>query len=67
LLSFRLTSSAVEQLASRIHAALALSGDQRAELSARLVQTAEERFSWARVASELLDAARGRSESLRRP
>jgi glycosyltransferase involved in cell wall biosynthesis len=67
LLSFRLTSSAVEQLASRIHAALALSGDQRAELSARLVQTAEERFSWGRVASELLDAARGRSESLRRP
>lgn len=67
LLSFRLTTQVVEHLADRITGALALSGDQRAELSARLVQTAEESFSWAGVARELLDAAQGNVKSLRRP
>jgi glycosyltransferase involved in cell wall biosynthesis len=67
LLAFKTTSTAVEQLASRIAGALSLSHDQRAEFSARLVQTAVESFSWAGVARELLAAAQGQSESLRRP
>ncbi|MGK2877264.1 MAG: glycosyltransferase [Solirubrobacterales bacterium] len=67
LLSFPLTPAAVELLADRIRGALALSGDQRAELSARLVQTADESFSWGRVARELVAAAEGRTQSLRRP
>jgi glycosyltransferase involved in cell wall biosynthesis len=67
LLSFRLTASAIEQLTDRIRTVLALSSDQRAELSARLVQTADESFSWSRVASELLEATQGETDSLRRP
>ncbi|MBJ7354555.1 MAG: glycosyltransferase [Thermoleophilaceae bacterium] len=67
LLSFPLTPGAVELLADRIRGVLALSADQRAELSARLVQSAEARFSWAGVARELVAAAEGDSDSLRRP
>lgn len=67
LLSFSTESSAVEQLATRINGVLALSVDQRAELSARLVQTADQSFSWAGVARDLLAAAQGESDSLRRP
>lgn len=67
LLSFELTASAVEHLAGRIRATLSLNADQRAELSARLVQTADESFSWAGVARELIDAAQGNTKSLRRP
>lgn len=67
LLSFSTTEAPVEQLATRISAALALSPDQRAELSARLVQTADESFSWAGVARDLLAAAQGKTDSLRRP
>lgn len=67
LLSFKLTEHAVQHLAGRIRATLGLSDDQRAELSARLVQTAEEHFSWSGVASELLDAGLGRTAALRRP
>lgn len=67
LLSFTLTASAVEHLAGRIRATLSLGADERAELSARLVQTAEESFSWAGVARELIDAAQGNTKSLRRP
>jgi glycosyltransferase involved in cell wall biosynthesis len=67
LLSFPLTPAAVELLADRIRGVLALSGEQRDELSARLVQAAEENFSWAGVARELVAAATGDTESLRRP
>jgi hypothetical protein len=67
LLSFPLTALAVELLADRITGLLALSADQRAELSARLVQTAEESFSWATVARDLLAAAQGETATLRRP
>lgn len=67
LLSFRIAPDSVALLADRIRGVLALSDDQRAELSARLVQTAEESFSWDGVARELLDAAQGNVESLRRP
>lgn len=67
LLSFELTASAVEHLAGRIRATLSLGSDQRAELSARLVQTAQQHFSWHGVARELIDAAQGKTESLRRP
>lgn len=67
LLSFPLTPIAVELLADRIRGALALSADQRAELSARLVQTADASFSWAGVARQLVAAGQGDSNSLRRP
>jgi glycosyltransferase involved in cell wall biosynthesis len=67
LLSFSTSGAAVEQLATRISGVLALSPDQRAELTARLVQTAEETFSWAGVARDLLAAAQGQTDSLRRP
>jgi glycosyltransferase involved in cell wall biosynthesis len=67
LLSFPLTDAAVELLADRIRGVLALSFDQRAELSARLVQTADASFSWAGVARELVAAAEGDTASLRRP
>lgn len=67
LLSFSTKESAVEQLATRISGVLALSADQRAELSARLVQTADESFSWAGVARDLLAAVQGKTDSLRRP
>lgn len=67
LLSFRVTSTAVEQLAARVIALLGLSPTQRQELQARLVQTAQEHFSWDGVARGVLDAALGRSERLRRP
>jgi hypothetical protein len=67
LLSFPLADTAVELLADRIRGVLALSFDQRAELSARLVQTADASFSWAGVARELVAAASGETDSLRRP
>lgn len=67
LLSFPLDPNAVELLADRIRGVLALSPDQRAELSARLVQTADASFSWAGVAQELTAAASGDTDSLRRP
>ncbi|MGH2958960.1 MAG: glycosyltransferase, partial [Solirubrobacterales bacterium] len=67
LLSFSIKDAAVEQLATRISSVLALSMDQSAELSARLVQTADESFSWAGVARDLLAAAQGQTDSLRRP
>lgn len=67
LLSFSLTGTAVEQLASRINSTIALSDDQRAELAARLVQTANEQFSWAGVARELIAAAQGDTADLRLP
>jgi glycosyltransferase involved in cell wall biosynthesis len=67
LLSFSTKESAVEQLATRISGVLALSADQRAELSARLVQTADASFSWAGVARDLLAAAQGKTDSLPRP
>ncbi len=67
LLSFRLGATAVEQLASRINSTLALSVDQRQELSARLVHTAGEHFSWAGVARELVSAATGDTADLRLP
>ncbi|MBJ7458456.1 MAG: glycosyltransferase family 4 protein [Thermoleophilaceae bacterium] len=67
LLSFPLSPAAVELLADRVRGALTLSTDQYAELSARLVQTADKSFSWARVARELAAAAEGQTQSLRRP
>lgn len=67
LLSYPLDPNAVELLADRIRGVLALSPDQRAELSARLVQTADASFSWAGVAQELTAAASGDTDSLRRP
>lgn len=67
LLSLSTEESAVEQLATRISGVLALSAAQRAELSARLVQTADESFSWAGVARDLLAAAQGQTDSLQRP
>ena len=61
LLSFPLTASSRSSCSPTASAALlALSADQRAELSARLVQTADESFSWAGVARELVAAADGR-------
>lgn len=67
LLAFALGDGAVEQLGSRIGRLLALSGDQRTELSARLVLTARERFSWAGVAEDLIAAGKGDASRLRRP
>jgi glycosyltransferase involved in cell wall biosynthesis len=65
--SFTVSSTAIEQIAARIHTAFGLSVDQRRELSARLVQTAGAKFSWSGVARELIDAGTGQTESLRRP
>lgn len=67
VLSFRVSATAVEQIAARIHSAIAMGPDQRIELSARLVQTAERSFSWSRVAEELVAAGSGRYGELRRP
>jgi glycosyltransferase involved in cell wall biosynthesis len=67
MLSFRTNATAVEQLANRVNGLLALTGHQREELSVRLVQTANERFSWAGVARDLVAAAEGRHDGLRRP
>ncbi|MFT4049988.1 MAG: glycosyltransferase, partial [Solirubrobacterales bacterium] len=67
LLSFPLGDGAVEKLGSRIHHLLTLSVDQRIELSARIATTAQERFSWAGVAADLIAAAEGDTGRLRRP
>lgn len=67
MLSFEVTANAVEQLASRIQLALSLTSDQRIELSARLVQRAQERFSWAGVAAAIVAAGTGDESKLRHP
>jgi glycosyltransferase involved in cell wall biosynthesis len=67
VLSFRLSPTSVEQIASRIHTAFTFSSDQKVELASRLVQTAGERFSWSGVAGELIAAGSGQTSSLRRP
>jgi glycosyltransferase involved in cell wall biosynthesis len=67
LLSFQLGSQAVAQLAGRINGTLGMGYHESNEVSARLVDTARERFSWAGVARDLAAAASGDHSSLRHP
>lgn len=67
ILSFQVGATAVEQIASRIRTAIGLSAEQRTELSVRLVQTAQDEFSWAGVARSLVAAGTGREGWLSRP
>ncbi|MGB1583329.1 MAG: glycosyltransferase [Solirubrobacterales bacterium] len=67
LLSFDVNDHAVDRMASRISGVFGLGLDERRELAARLVATAAQRFSWASVATDVVNAASGRSEGLRRP
>lgn len=67
ILSFRVSATAIEQIASRIHTAFGLSAEQRKELSARLVQTSQAEFSWGGVARGLIAAGSGREDWLSRP
>jgi glycosyltransferase involved in cell wall biosynthesis len=67
ILTFRVSESSVDQIASRVLSGFGLTDFQRAELSARLAQTAETEFSWHGVARNLVAAGSGANESLRRP
>ncbi|MBK5230285.1 MAG: glycosyltransferase family 4 protein [Thermoleophilia bacterium] len=67
MLSFDLGDRAVERLAACMNGLLRLDRPARAELAARLSETARAEFSWAGVAAELTMAARGDHSRLRRP
>ncbi|MFY9265049.1 MAG: glycosyltransferase, partial [Solirubrobacterales bacterium] len=67
LLSFRLSDGCVEQMAGRINRLIGLERIARADLSARLSDTARGRFSWDGVASGVAAAAVGAHASLRQP
>lgn len=67
ILTFRVTDSAVEQIAARIRTAFGLSDFRRTDLSVRLVQTTVEEFSWDGVARNLVAAGTGQDELLRHP
>lgn len=67
LLSFDAGPQAVEWLASHINGLLALDKHVRADLCARLAQTARATFSWDGVARGVAAAACGEHGALRRP
>lgn len=67
LLSFPTDNLAIDRLASRVSGVFGQGLDERRELAARLVATAASRFSWDGVATNVIAAATGETESLRRP
>lgn len=67
MLGFQLGEWSVEQLAARIRTATEMTDEHRAELSARLTKTAQDEFSWAGVARDLITAGTGQAADLRRP
>jgi hypothetical protein len=67
LLNFRLGPLAVPHLAGRINGMLGMGYHEYNEVSARLADTASERFSWAGVARDAVAAATGDHSSLRHP
>jgi glycosyltransferase involved in cell wall biosynthesis len=67
LFSFELGNQAVPQLAMRLQGMLGMGYHEYNEVSARLADTARERFSWAGVARDLAAAASGDHSSLRKP
>lgn len=67
LLTFPVGKRTVERLATRVYGLAGMGEVELAELSARLRSTAVERFSWAGVADDVIAAAKGDHESLRRP
>jgi glycosyltransferase involved in cell wall biosynthesis len=64
LLTFERGRHAVEGIAETLNAWLALDSDTKGAISASLVATARERFSWEQVADGVLAAAQGRLDSL---
>ena len=67
LLTFPLGTNTVERLASRIYGIVGMGEAEHAEMSARLVAAAAERFSWAGVADGVIAAAKGDHRSLTKP
>jgi glycosyltransferase involved in cell wall biosynthesis len=67
LTSFPVAAGAVEAIAARINAWLALPEDDRAGARARLVETVGRLWSWEGVARGVLSAAQGELEDLPRP
>jgi glycosyltransferase involved in cell wall biosynthesis len=66
LVSFPLTGSAVEAIAERVNAWLALPPDVRERARTALADTVSELWSWERVAEGVLAASAGRLEELPR-
>jgi glycosyltransferase involved in cell wall biosynthesis len=64
LLTFERGMQAVEGIADSLNAWLALDEDTRATASARLAETARERFGWDKVANGVLAAAQGKLDLL---
>jgi glycosyltransferase involved in cell wall biosynthesis len=67
MLGFGLSDWSVQHLAARIRTATEMTDEHRAELSARLVRTARDEFSWGGVARELITAGTGPLDELRKP
>lgn len=67
LLSFGLGDTAVRELADRLLGLLALGVASRERLRTDLATAARAEFSWARVAAEVVAAAGGEHDRLRRP
>jgi hypothetical protein len=67
LLSFELDGRAVEGIAERVSAWLAIDDRERADARAALAATVRERWSWEGVARGVIAAARGELEELKNP
>lgn len=67
LLTFPIGKQTVERLASRVYGIAGMGEVEHSELSARLVSTAAERFSWGGVADGVAAAAKGDHRTLRKP
>jgi glycosyltransferase involved in cell wall biosynthesis len=67
LLSFTRGPGAVEEIAAKLSAWLAVPEDRRGEASAALARTAHERFGWEAVAEGVIATAEGRLEALPSP
>jgi glycosyltransferase involved in cell wall biosynthesis len=67
LLAFRRGPGAVEEIAGKLTAWLALDPAARQRASASLAQTAQDRFGWEAVARGVIAAALGRLDELPRP
>jgi glycosyltransferase involved in cell wall biosynthesis len=64
LLTFEKGMQAVEGIADALNSWLALDDETRATASARLAETAHERFGWEKVANGVLAAAQGKLDLL---
>jgi glycosyltransferase involved in cell wall biosynthesis len=66
-LSFPVDDSSVRAIAERVLAWLGADVDLRAEVRERLVRVARERWSWERVARNVIAAAQGELQALDSP